>query len=72
MTQVSNEEKKDTRKIYYISINCPGHSIVKVKGANDEVDAIEAAEKSFQCEETRGEYNEMLNINYGYDEEVEL
>ena len=48
-------------KTYYISVNCIGHHIYKVVGAESEDEAIEAAENEYQCDETQAEYNETLD-----------
>ena len=60
-------------KTYYISVNCIGHKIYKVVGADNEVEAIEAAENEYQCDEVHAEYNETLSSKYAdYAEEIEL
>jgi len=51
-------------KIYYVSVNCVGHHIYKVLGAKSQEQAINEAERSFQCDESFGEFNEMLDKSY--------
>jgi len=58
-------------KVYYIDVNCIGHQIYKVVGADSEDRAIEAAEKAYQCGETQAEYNETLDSSYD-DSAVEI
>mgnify|MGYP003405931356 CR=1 FL=1 len=51
-------------KTYYISVNCIGHKVYKVVGAESEDEAIEAAKNEYQCDEVGAEYNETLDDSY--------
>lgn len=51
-------------KTYYVSVNCIGHKIFKVVGADSESEAIEAAENAYQCDEVQAEFNELLDSSY--------